>query len=218
MGNPFEPHGPVYVPVVDNGHDGEHKMNEVNSREQSSCRTRAGVIETHSGKVDTFIEGVQAGVLAMEATTVIWTQKHLIAAYVLYAHFSFIVCVETEMTWYVACPFVDSLQQGVSGSLTPFVTSSFQSQSLTAYINVMASVISGVLKLPLAQILHIWGRSQGFALAIGSLVIGLFMMAVCDSVQMFSVAQAFYWYGYRPPRLISQNNTDIWLIGLVTTA
>jgi uncharacterized membrane protein len=91
--------------------------------------------------------------------------------------------------------FVGSLQHGVSGSLTPFVTSLFQSHSLTAYTNVMASVISGVLTLPLAQIPNIWGRPQGFAFAIGSLVIGLFMMAVCDSVQMFSVAQAFYWYG-----------------------
>jgi hypothetical protein len=98
MRNPFEPHCPVYVPVVDNGHDDEYKMNKVNSREQNPCKTRAGAIETHSGNFDTFTEGVQAGVLAMEATTVIWTQKHLVAAYILYAHFYFIVCVETKMT------------------------------------------------------------------------------------------------------------------------
>jgi hypothetical protein len=94
--------------------------------------------------------------------------------------------------WFVT--FVDALQQGSSGALLPFVTSAFQQHSLTAYTNIMSSIIGGVLKLPLAQILNIFGRPQGFALSVASLTLGLVLMTVCNGVQMYSAAQIFYWY------------------------
>lgn len=93
--------------------------------------------------------------------------------------------------WFLT--FVDALQQGVSGAFTPYVTSNFHEHSLTAYVNVMAGVIAGVLRLPLAQVLNIWGRPQGYTLAMGSIIIGLIMMCACDGVQMYSAAQVFYW-------------------------
>lgn len=94
--------------------------------------------------------------------------------------------------WFVT--FVDALQQGTSGSLLPFVTSAFRKHSLTAYTNIMSSIIGGVLKLPLAQILNIFGRPQGFAFSMASLILGLILMTVCNGVQMYSAAQIFYWY------------------------
>lgn len=91
--------------------------------------------------------------------------------------------------------FIDSLQQGMAGALTPYVTSAFASHSLTAATTVMSSVIGGLGKLPLAKILDIWGRPQGFAISIFILVLGLIVMAACNSVQTFAAAQVFYWVG-----------------------
>jgi hypothetical protein len=103
------------------------------------------------------------------------------------------LCLTVSRMWIVT--FVDATQQGASGSLVPYVTSSFQSHSLTAYTGVMSGIIGGVLKLPLAKILDIFGRPQGFALMTAFLIVGLIMMAACNSVQTFAAAQIFYWVG-----------------------
>ncbi|TDZ25411.1 MFS siderochrome iron transporter 1 [Colletotrichum orbiculare MAFF 240422] len=62
------------------------------------------------------------------------------------------------------------MQQGVTGNLTPYVTSSFQEHSLTATTSVMSSLLGGLVKLPLAKLLDVVGKPRGFA--------------------------AFYWVGY----------------------
>jgi MFS family permease len=88
------------------------------------------------------------------------------------------------------------MQQGMSGSLTPYVTSSFYQHSLTATTSIMSSLIGGLSKLTLAKILDIFGRPQGFLFMVVLLTIGLIMMAACQNVQTYAAAQVFYWVGY----------------------
>jgi len=88
------------------------------------------------------------------------------------------------------------MQQGMAGSLSPYVTSSFALHSLTAATSIMSSIIGGLTKLPLAKILDIWGRPQGYAVMVLFLTIGLIMMAGCNNVQTYAAAQVFYWVGY----------------------
>lgn len=83
----------------------------------------------------------------------------------------------------------------MTGQLTPYVTSSFQAHSLTAATSIMSSIIGGIFKLPLAKILDIWGRPQGFALMVCSLTLGLIMMAGCNTVETYAASQVFYWVG-----------------------
>lgn len=87
------------------------------------------------------------------------------------------------------------MQQGMANSLLPYVTSSFQQHSLTAAVSIMSSLIGGLWKLPLAKILDIWGRPQGFFLMVVCLTLGLIMMAACNNVQTYAAAQVFYWVG-----------------------
>jgi hypothetical protein len=87
------------------------------------------------------------------------------------------------------------MQQGMSFGLSPYVTSAFNAHSLTAATSIMSSIIGGLFKLPLAKILDIWGRPQGFALMVLSLTIGLIMMAGCNNVKTYAAAQVFYWVG-----------------------
>lgn len=88
------------------------------------------------------------------------------------------------------------MQQTTTGSLTPYVTSSFALHSLTAATSIMSSLIGGIFKLPLAKILDIWGRPQGFAIMLICLEVGLIMMAGCKNVETYAAAQVFYWVGY----------------------
>ena len=87
------------------------------------------------------------------------------------------------------------MQQNMTFQLTPYVTSAFQAHSLTAATSVMSGLIGGISKLPLAKILDIWGRPQGFALMVASLTLGLIMMASCNNVETYAAAQVFYWLG-----------------------
>lgn len=88
------------------------------------------------------------------------------------------------------------MQQGMSNSLVPWVTSNFKLHSLTASTMIMSNIIGGLIKLPLAKVLDIWGRPQGFLMMVGALTIGLIMMAACNNVQTYAAAQVFYWVGY----------------------
>lgn len=88
------------------------------------------------------------------------------------------------------------MQQGLLSTLGPYVTSSFWMHSLTATTSIMSSLIGGIFKLPLAKILDIWGRPQGFAIMVGVMVLGLVMMAACDGVKTYAAAQVMYWLGY----------------------
>jgi hypothetical protein len=87
------------------------------------------------------------------------------------------------------------MQQNMAGQLTPYVTSAFFAHSLTAATGIMSSLIGGLIKLPLAKVLDIWGRPQGFALMVLFLVVGLIMMAACNNVETYAAAQVFYWVG-----------------------
>ncbi|KAL6794531.1 major facilitator superfamily domain-containing protein [Trichoderma sp. SZMC 28013] len=122
----------------------------------------------------------QAGVQNIEAITSVWTKSALWTAFV--------------MIWVIY--FVDSMQQGTTGNLTPWVTSAFQQHSLTPTVSVMSSIIGGVFKLTLAKVLDIFGRPQGYILSIAFTTLGLIMMAGCNNVETYAAAQVFYWVGY----------------------
>ncbi|KAL6852204.1 MFS general substrate transporter [Trichoderma novae-zelandiae] len=122
----------------------------------------------------------QAGVQNIEAITSVWTKSALFTAF--------------AMIWVIY--FVDSMQQGTTGNLTPWVTSAFEEHSLTPTVTVMSSIIGGVFKLTLAKVLDIFGRPQGYLLSILFTTLGLVMMAACKNVETYAAAQVFYWVGY----------------------
>lgn len=109
-------------------------------------------------------------------------------------------CVSKPVTdrtiriWIIA--FVNSLEQGMGGPLSSYVASAFKMHSLTSATGVMASIISGLTKLPLAKLIDIWGRPQGYLVMVGSSTLGLILMAACNSVELYAAAQIFYWIGH----------------------
>ncbi|KAJ5459382.1 hypothetical protein N7530_011326 [Penicillium desertorum] len=117
----------------------------------------------------------QAGVKGVQATAAVWTKSHMILAYVI--------------IWFIY--FVTSIQEVVIRSLNPYVTSAFSLHSLTAATSIMANIIGGLSKIPLAKILDSWGRPQGMSLMLFIWVVGFIMMAGCNNVQTYAAAQVF---------------------------
>ena len=91
--------------------------------------------------------------------------------------------------------FVNSLQMQISFNVLPYVTSSFSLHSLTATTGVVSSIVGGVSRLPLARLLDVVGRGEGFVLMVFLTTIAIIMMATCNNVETYAAAQVFYWIG-----------------------
>jgi len=68
--------------------------------------------------------------------------------------------------------YVNSLQQQITGSLSPYVTSAFNEHPLVATTSILSSIIGAVAKLPIAKIIDIWGRAEGYSLMVFLCTIG----------------------------------------------
>lgn len=68
--------------------------------------------------------------------------------------------------------FVNSLQQQISNNLLQYVVSTFEGQGLAATTGVVSSLVSGIIKLPTAKLMDIWGRPQGYVFMLFNAVMG----------------------------------------------
>ncbi|KAH6639773.1 major facilitator superfamily domain-containing protein [Boeremia exigua] len=129
--------------------------------------------------VENVDETQPAGLRQMQAITMTWSKKWLITAYCL--------------IWLIS--FTNSLQQQSNFSWTPYVTSEFLFHGLTGITGIVANLIGGVSKLPLAKFIDLVGRPHGFFICLVCVVLALVMMGVCQNVQTYAAAQVFYWTG-----------------------
>ncbi|KAH9886120.1 MFS general substrate transporter [Xylariomycetidae sp. FL2044] len=125
------------------------------------------------------IPGPQGGVQQADAINQVWSRAALITAY------SFILLVS----------FANALQWQVMSNLMPYVVSEFSSHSLIPTIGIVASIMSGVLKLPVAKMIDSWGRPQGLAMMISLATFGLILMALCQNVKTYAASQVIYQVG-----------------------
>ncbi|PSN59016.1 siderophore iron transporter-like protein mirB [Corynespora cassiicola Philippines] len=121
----------------------------------------------------------QAGVQAIEATTLAWTKTSLIVAYII--------------LWLIY--FVESLLLGAAYALVPYVTSAFYLHSLTPTVSILSSVIGGVTNLTIAKIIDVFGRPPGLLFCLSLGIVGLIMMAACNGVEAYAAAMIFHTVG-----------------------
>ncbi|KAF2625465.1 MFS general substrate transporter [Macroventuria anomochaeta] len=141
-----------------------------------------GRTDSHAQKpsdVESIDSQQPAGLKQMEAITLTWSKKWLVTAYCL--------------IWLIS--FTNSLQQQSNYSWTPYVTSEFALHGLTGITGIVANLIGGVSKLPLAKFIDLVGRPHGFFICLICVLLSLIMMGVCQNVQTYAAAQVFYWTG-----------------------
>ncbi|KAI0481357.1 putative siderophore iron transporter mirB [Xylariaceae sp. FL0804] len=119
------------------------------------------------------------GVRQADAVNLVWSKAALVTAYL----FIFL------------CSFANALQWQVMSNLMPYVVSEFKSHSLIPTIGIVASILSGVLKLPVARVIDTWGRPRGLAATIALATGGLALMAACRDVASYAAAQVLYQVG-----------------------
>lgn len=84
----------------------------------------------------------------------------------------------------------------ITGYLGNYANASFSTSQLLSVSSVMSSIIGGVLRLPTAKIIDIWGRAEGFFIMMVICTIGLIIFAASNNVQTYAAASVIYYIGY----------------------
>jgi MFS family permease len=84
--------------------------------------------------------------------------------------------------------FANAFQSTVTATLNPYVTSSFQKHSLSAVPTALGDAFAAATYLPVAKMMDVWGRAEGFLLMVICATIGLTLMATCHSFEIYCAA------------------------------
>ncbi|KFY37141.1 hypothetical protein V495_07345 [Pseudogymnoascus sp. VKM F-4514 (FW-929)] len=125
-------------------------------------------------------EDAQNGVKKMEAVTLAWSKKSLVGVLIL--------------IWLVT--LVNNFKATIVGNLTPFATSDWKSHSLLTVIDIVASAMTAAVYIPMAKLLDVWGRAEGFLLMLCLCTLGLILMAASKNLPTYCAAQVFYSVGF----------------------
>lgn len=85
--------------------------------------------------------------------------------------------------------FVNAFQSSILNNLTPYVTSEFSEHSLLTVIYIVSNCMTAATYIPVAKMLDLWGRAEGFLVMVAFADLGLILMASCNSLSTFCAAQ-----------------------------
>ena len=102
------------------------------------------------------------------------------------------------------CFFMLAFQQSISSNVINKAYSSFESAPQISTANILYSIIGGVIKLPIAKTINIWGRAEGYVVFVGVYTLGLVILAACNNPNSYAAGYVLYWIGYDAIFLILQ--------------
>lgn len=89
-----------------------------------------------------------------------------------------------------------ALQQSILNNVTFYAYSNFQQAPQIATAQILSSVVGGVLKLPIAKVLNIWGRAEGFIIFVSVYLLGMIIIASCNGPDGYAAGYVLYYIGY----------------------
>ncbi|KAL4778300.1 siderophore iron transporter mirB [Aspergillus varians] len=123
---------------------------------------------------------VQTGVQKIQAVTLVWSKWSLIG----------VLC----SLWLVT--LANGFRTAILYSLTPYATSSFQTHSLMTVIGVVSSAMTSATYIPMAKVVDVWGRAEGWLVMVAFSTLGLILMAVSKNLETYCAADVFYHIGF----------------------
>lgn len=95
-----------------------------------------------------------------------------------------------------------ALHSSISATVKNNAFSNFASAPQVSTAQILATIVGGVIKLPIAKTLNIWGRAEGYMFFVGVYVIGLIVLAASNGPNSYSAGYVLYWIGYNAIYLI----------------
>ncbi|KEF62074.1 uncharacterized protein A1O9_00046 [Exophiala aquamarina CBS 119918] len=125
-------------------------------------------------------EDAQMGVKKIEAVTLAWSKKALATILIL--------------IWLLT--LVNNFKSTIVLSLTPFATSDWSTHSLLTVIGIVSNTMTAAVYIPMAKMLDVWGRAEGFLLMLCLCTLGVVLMAASENLSTYCAAQVFYSVGF----------------------
>lgn len=94
------------------------------------------------------------------------------------------------------CFFMLAFQQAILFNVTATAYADFASAPAIATASILSNIIGGVLKLPIAKTLNIWGRAEGYLVFFGVYLLGMVILASSGGPDSYAAGYVFYWIGY----------------------
>ncbi|KAJ5188612.1 Major facilitator superfamily domain general substrate transporter [Penicillium cf. griseofulvum] len=120
------------------------------------------------------------GVRKAEAVALVWSKKAVFATY----------------AWIWVCFFMLALHSSIGSNVLYYAYSNFQNASQVSTATILASIVGGVLKLPIGKILTLWGRAEGLIIFTGVYILGIIILAACNNANTYAAGYVLYWVGY----------------------
>jgi MFS family permease len=89
-----------------------------------------------------------------------------------------------------------ALHSSIGSNVLYYAYSNFQDASQVSTASILASIIGGVLKLPIGKILTLWGRAEGLVIFTAVYILGIIILAACDGPNSYAAGYVLYWVGY----------------------
>ncbi|PYH96888.1 siderochrome-iron transporter [Aspergillus ellipticus CBS 707.79] len=134
-------------------------------------------LETHP---DEITKDAQLGVQKAEAAALVWSKKAVYATY----------------AWIWVCFFLLALHSSISGTVINKAYADFVAAPQISTASILYSIIGGVLKLPIAKTLNLWGRAEGLIVWVVVYTIGLIILAACNGPNSYAAGYVLFYVGY----------------------
>ncbi|KAI9374332.1 major facilitator superfamily domain-containing protein [Aspergillus egyptiacus] len=164
-------------------HPQDHVVQDSDSSDLDLSARNEKEVELHPDRVT---EDAHLGVKKAEAAAMVWSKKAVYATY----------------AWIWVCFFLLALQSSISGTVINNAYASFSSAPQIATANILYGIIGGVLKLPIAKVLNLWGRAEGFLVFLAVYILGLIIVAACNNPDSYAAGYVLFWVGYNALFLI----------------
>ncbi|KAE8381788.1 major facilitator superfamily domain-containing protein [Aspergillus bertholletiae] len=138
------------------------------------------------GRTDQPAQDEAAGVGKAEAAALVWSKNALYAIY----------------AWIWVCFFMLAFHSSLGGNVLANAYANFKTAPEISTAAILATIIGGVMKLPIAKILNVWGRAEGMVVFTGVFLLGNIVLASCKGPNGYAAGYVLYWVGYNAIYLI----------------
>lgn len=97
-----------------------------------------------------------------------------------------------------------ALQFSISGIAQAKAYADFSAAPAVGTANILSTIIGGVIKLPVAKTLNLWGRAEGLCASVTIYIVGLIILAACNGPSSYAAGYVLFLVGYDAIYLILQ--------------
>ena len=88
-----------------------------------------------------------------------------------------------------------AFQAAIGSQVIIYAYANFKSAPQINIAYILASIVGGVLRLPIAKTLNLWGRAEGYLTFVFIYLLGIIVIASCNGASGYAAGYTIYWIG-----------------------